>query len=381
MKYPEGVSMAVTNIELLSVPKPKRGFWSHLREGFEAQSIFVIFAVTFLAIFQVAKFFHTGVVVQNPLWTFIGMSFLTAPVAILVMFFFQLFFIFKIDNFQSPTKNLWRRTKGMFTHRDTLVRGLPMYAALCFLSFGFAIFKSNIPNISPYSWDLAFDHWDKVLHFGVRPLELLQPVFGNAIATFVLSLNYSLWFFVLKGFFIYFAFFHSPGLERTRVFLAFFLVWTLGGGLTAVLFSSAGPCYFDLVVAGANPYAQHMQQLREFNDILPIMSVDAQQKLWELQTSGSALGGVSAMPSMHNATSLLFVLVAWNKSKILRNLLIVHMALIFIGSIQLGWHYAIDSYVAWAITALLWLVALKLAVWWETRLGVQAFNLKYSTNI
>jgi PAP2 superfamily len=381
MNSPEGVLMAMIDAELAEIPKPRSGVWAHLREGFEAQAIFIIFAVAFLSIFQIAKLFNSNIVVQNPLWIFIGMSFLTAPVAILVMLLFQLFFVYKKDNFQKPAKNIWRRTKGIFTHRDTLVRGLPMYAALCFLSFGFAIFKSNIPNISPYAWDLTFDHWDKMLHFGMRPYELLQPVLGNAIATFILSLNYSLWFFVLKGFFIYFAFFHAPGLERTRVFLAFFLVWTLGGGLTAVLLSSAGPCYFDLVAGGANPYAQHMQQLRDFNNVMPILSVEAQQQLWDLRTSGSALGGVSAMPSMHNATSLLFVLVAWNKSKFLRNLMIVHMVLIFLGSIHLGWHYALDSYVAWAIAGLFWIAAYEVALWWEAHPRVQAFNTNYATSI
>jgi PAP2 superfamily len=59
------------------------------------------------------------------------------------------------------------------------------------------------------------------------------------------------------------------------------------------------------------------------------------------------------MPSMHLATSFSFVLLGFSVNRRLGTVSSVFAALIFVGSIHLGWHYAIDGYVAilgtWAI--------------------------------
>jgi hypothetical protein len=65
----------------------------------------------------------------------------------------------------------------------------------------------------------------------------------------------------------------------------------------------------------------------------------------------------------------------WTKAA--AHILIAHMILIFLGSIHLGWHYAVDAYAAWAITLVLWPTAYYIAKWWEARPKVQAFNARY----
>jgi hypothetical protein len=52
---------------------------------------------------------------------------------------------------------------------------------------------------------------------------------------------------------------------------------------------------------------------------------------------------------------------------VIRTLTIGHMVLIFLGSIHLGWHYAIDAYLAWALTLIVWFAVKPFAVWWEGR--------------
>ena len=67
--------------------------------------------------------------------------------------------------------------------------------------------------------------------------------------------------------------------------------------------------------------------------------------------------GVSAMPSMHNAIAVLYGLTpcAW-RSRI-RIAAWTFATLIFVGSIHLGWHYAVDGIIAGLMMAGIWYAA------------------------
>ncbi|GGE38777.1 hypothetical protein GCM10007276_15110 [Agaricicola taiwanensis] len=69
------------------------------------------------------------------------------------------------------------------------------------------------------------------------------------------------------------------------------------------------------------------------------------------------VAGISAMPSLHNATSLLFALTAWRMDKRLGAAMYVVSAVMFLGSVHLGWHYAVDAYLGWAMTGLAWWIS------------------------
>jgi hypothetical protein len=75
---------------------------------------------------------------------------------------------------------------------------------------------------------------------------------------------------------------------------------------------------------------------------------------------------------MHNATSLLFVLASRSFGKWPHRLLCIHFVLVYLGSIHLGWHYAIDAYLGWAVTLVFWFAVLPLAQWWENRDSIKA---------
>ena len=72
------------------------------------------------------------------------------------------------------------------------------------------------------------------------------------------------------------------------------------------------------------------------------------------------------MPSMHNASALLYALAGYQVSRFAGRLLSVHAILIFIGSIHLGWHYAVDSYLAWALTLVIWFAMAPVSRWWHS---------------
>ena len=60
------------------------------------------------------------------------------------------------------------------------------------------------------------------------------------------------------------------------------------------------------------------------------------------------------MPSMHVVTSLLIALVCWRINRPLGVAMVVFLVVILIGSVHLGYHYAIDGYAAIVITLAIW---------------------------
>ena len=65
-------------------------------------------------------------------------------------------------------------------------------------------------------------------------------------------------------------------------------------------------------------------------------------------------GGISAMPSIHVAMAVVFALLGMRVNCWLGIVLIAYAVIIQIGSVILGWHYAIDGYVSIILTILLW---------------------------
>ncbi len=107
--------------------------------------------------------------------------------------------------------------------------------------------------------------------------------------------------------------------------------------------------------------------------MLPLWALDVQAMLWQGHLGNAVPLGISAMPSMHNASVLLLVLAAGSFGRPIRFTLAVHALLVFLGSIHLGWHYAVDAYVAWLLTILVWYGTGPLARWWDDRAESRTF--------
>jgi hypothetical protein len=139
--------------------------------------------------------------------------------------------------------------------------------------------------------------------------------------------------------------------------LTFLLSWALFGSVLATLFSSAGPCYYGRLLGVADPYEPLMKYLWSVKESYPVSWVlRLQENLWLGYTNEeiSSFGGISAMPSMHVSSAFLFTIVGWRTHRYLGMLLGTIAVLVAIGCIHLGWHYAVDAYVAILLTWLLW---------------------------
>jgi hypothetical protein len=335
------------------------GFWRLLRKSIGAHGILLGLALVYLTVFELLSASVPALAATSGADVMIGIVSFSLPMALFALLGFK---FIEMAIYEKP---LWRNFRGVLVDRERMAAVIPLFSALVVFMYVFTVMKSYISLLVPFSWDRTLDQWDVALHFGYRPWELLQPLLGYWPVTFLVNFNYNLWFVVMNVFWVYYAFIAKPGPERTRFFLSFMTIWIVGGSLAAIFFSSAGPCYFTRIGLSPDPYTPLMAYLAQANEYLPIWALGTQDMLWGFHQEGSALGGVSAMPSMHNATALLFILTSTRRPIWARRLLWGHGLLIFLGSIHLGWHYAVDSYLAWGLAFAVWVLMGPVAKRWE----------------
>jgi len=254
------------------------------------------------------------------------------------------------------THYLWTEISGRYVTVERVCMALPVFLLFPLFASTFTYFKAAIPLFHPFAWDVQLAAWDAALHGGHAAWEWLQPVIGYPYATAFVTVCYHLWFFVTYGVLVWQAV--SLGRPRLRLqyLLTTLLLWALVGNLAATLLSSAGPVYFARVTGLPDPFAPLMAYLRQANEVVPVMSLQVQDMLWEAYSGNTTdIGaGISAMPSLHVATSFSYVLVGFAVRRWLGIVLAGFAAVILIGSVHLGWHYAIDGYVGILCTAAIW---------------------------
>jgi membrane-associated phospholipid phosphatase len=105
-----------------------------------------------------------------------------------------------------------------------------------------------------------------------------------------------------------------------------------------------------------------MDYLWETNKIVPIQALAGQEYLWTIYEKGILVwgSGISAMPSVHVSMAFLYVLLTYRRHPIAFWAFCLYALLIMIGSIHLGWHYAVDGYVAIPCTWIIWWIIGKL---------------------
>ncbi len=246
-----------------------------------------------------------------------------------------------------------------------------VYAAIPPFMGTFSRLKQSIPLYHPFSWDQSFAELDRALHFGHDPWTLLHPMMASPAVTVVIDDLYMAWFGLLFCTALWMSWTSRRRL-RARFLISFVAMWTVLGTIMAAAFSSAGPCYYELVTGSQGSFAPLLAYLSDVHAVEPLWSVQAQHGLREALASGEymPMGGISAMPSMHVAAAVLFALVGWQVNRALGVALIVYAVIVQLGSVHLGWHYAIDGYVSAVVTVAIWHLAGRFvdkSSWFESR--------------
>lgn len=222
-------------------------------------------------------------------------------------------------------------------------RVLPL--ALIFVFLGaFGTFKSLIPYAQPFVWDATFSDADRLI-FGTDPWRLTHAFIGPR-GTRLVDLVYGFWFPIWTVALIYFACFAKERAQR-RFIVAFCAVWIVEGVVLATIFSSVGPCYLDMI---HSPYASRYAGLFPLDAPLATAAQTMLAASYKSANIG-AFEGISAMPSLHVGVAFLLVLASRGWWRLASSLF---CAVILVGSVHLGWHYASDGIVAVFVTALCW---------------------------
>ena len=237
-----------------------------------------------------------------------------------------------------------------------LAMALPIFLIIPLFIALFCVFKPMIPFWVPYSWDAFFTHLDSILHGGVQPWQLLHPLLGYPFITVTINFFYILWFFIMYGVLLWQVFSLRDIRLRQQFLFTFLASWIILGTGAAILFSSAGPCYYGRITGLSDPFMPLMSYLQAANEIVPISALHTQEMLWSgFLNSKICLGsGISAMPSLHVSMAFLFTLVGWRTRRVLGIVFTAYAFIILIGSVHLGWHYAVDGYVAIIGTWIIW---------------------------
>ncbi len=234
------------------------------------------------------------------------------------------------------------RREGWFTER-VLGYGLLVITLPVFL-WAFTAWKTSIP---PFTWDQPLARFDSALH-GTAPYHYLIAVPGLTRAA---DLLYGTWSYMLLGLVLWQGWYGTPW-TRARFWLAFLLTWILLGTVLATLVASAGPVYYEPVTGNPGPFAALMAHL----DGQPGLHVhQGVRGLWAVHMGERfVIGtGISAFPSLHVGMAVLGVCAAWPRRWLAATFALFTLG-ILVGSVALGWHYAVDGYASILLVPLIW---------------------------
>jgi len=246
---------------------------------------------------------------------------------------------------------------------------VPMLLLPTFMSL-FSSMKSVIHLIQPFYLDEFLMKADRFFHFGIDPWRITHSIFGMATPSVILNFFYNLWFFIMFSYVLWMIVNVHFDRKRMQFLFAFVISWPLIGSFLAIVMSSAGPVYYGDIVGDHFIFGPMMDALKSFDkayedSAFGIFALNTQDMLWAdyLKNDTGIGSGISAMPSMHVAIAALLYFSGREVSKYIGYGMLIFLILIQIGSVHLGWHYALDGYISILLIWGLWKFCGWLAGW------------------
>jgi hypothetical protein len=249
-----------------------------------------------------------------------------------------------------------------------ILAGLVLYLSTELFCGGFTTMKNLLPLLNSFAADRPLADIDRFLHFGRDPWTLLQPAFAVPAIRHGVEFLYSfVWGFEFNALAALMATFCTDRRLRLQFFIVFLLSWSLLGGVIAGLLLSGGPAFYDRLAGDPERFGELLAMLA--TDRGPFPAIVFQDYLWRFHESGSTgLGsGISAFPSLHVAMASLCAITIWRLNRCCGVAAWLFVLCILIGSVGLGWHYAIDGYASLIGVAILWRFAGWAAQFWVRR--------------
>jgi hypothetical protein len=234
--------------------------------------------------------------------------------------------------------------------RPELFAGLALFASLMLYVDVFAGVKSLLPDMVPFFADPWLAHLDEMVH-GHAPWKYVHALVPSAALPFLQGFYFLAW--AVAVMFTTLAAVLAPRLRPLRAQFAwtFLVVWPLLGNIVAAAAMSGGPIFYDLITGepSFNHLMVHLGSAIQDHSEVRRMAWSAH--LGQVPSHGFA---ISAFPSLHVAMATLLALVAFHAGRRWFCGALLLLAIILAGSVQLGWHYALDGYFSIAATAGIW---------------------------
>jgi len=190
----------------------------------------------------------------------------------------------------------------------------------------------------PFRADPLLAHIDRALFLGHDPWTLL-----SWLNTMPMAIFYHRAWFAMMIVTLLIVLTRPASAKKSAILLTYFLLWSVAGPMIHILLPAAGPVFFEKLGYGSQfaaiPLPEEMIKMVNF--------------LWGYY-SGNRFGpgsGISAMPSLHIATTVWMVIAIQAVARRWTWAVAVPGFLIFLLSMSLGWHYAVDGIVGGAAAA------------------------------
>lgn len=197
--------------------------------------------------------------------------------------------------------------------------------------------KYAIPHEMPFWLDRPLAQAERAW-LGADPWLLIDRLLGWAAIP--MDWIYACWLPV-QSLILFSVILARPSTLKSRALVAYSLAWFLLGAVAAMLLSSAGPLFYDRLY-GETRFTPLTYALRAHGVWIALK----ESHLMYAATASNHPGlvaGISAMPSIHVAISLWIYLTARALVPRTARIAFIYFLLVWVGSVQLGWHYASDG--------------------------------------
>jgi hypothetical protein len=242
-----------------------------------------------------------------------------------------------------------------------LMQRLPLLALPVFLlpvfMASYTATKSAIQPLVGFKYDLIFGAIDGAI-FGTDPWKIVHGIIGPGWRFMIEYFYVHVWILALLYSKAFVALFARPRFVWT-FYTASLLTWFIGGFVVAYLIPAAGPTFANLaepeVAARFLPLKEHLLDILSPSSPFLVGPAYLQENIGSQTVKYGA--GISAMPSMHIAAASIYVLASRGTRWFFPACLFA--AIIFVGSIYSGYHYAIDGFVAFVVAAACWNISCR----------------------
>jgi PAP2 superfamily. len=258
----------------------------------------------------------------------------------------------------------------MMLRPQRLARGLAgvvLVIAMAIFQGTFTAIKTALPEVTqafatqPFFADPAFADLERAV-FGGDPWQQLHALLPDSVTLMrLVELNYGVgWAIVTMLILFHFA--TSPRADglRIRYFACFILTWFLLGNVFAAVGMSAGPALYGFATGDPARFADLVAALSPTGG-MPFSASSFQAYLADAYRGGEGgFGtGISAFPSLHVGAMMIDALFLREIDRRLGLAAFAYTALIWVSSVYLGWHYAVDGLFSILFVAGLYAAALR----------------------